>query len=188
MIIFSMLIFSVWALFFFYNFKSCDEPHCKSVFRLYILLYVLGGLLLIGILVGLKSKITFFSIGGLILISGLRLLGILEHDLLYFLEQKMEPRNQTVVKGWVIFSVHLVYLIEIKSSLQDVLLFYSVMIILMAGFLLLIFLKKRRKCLTWQSELSSTLAGLFLLIQGLIIMSGDVKFFYAVFEKILHIN
>lgn len=184
MIIFSVLTAIIWGFFVLYQLNGISKFSGLLIFG-FNLLY---GFLILLFLDYFNSTITFLIYGLVLLISGLRYLAILNKDLFYWGENKLQGKS-IIVRQLPLFSCWLGFIGQHNMELLQKLNILLIFSLILAGFLQFIILKATRiKRARWQKELIITLTGLFIIINSLIIMSGDVDFFLRILEKILHIN
>ncbi|WP_456442714.1 hypothetical protein, partial [Caldithrix abyssi] len=159
-----------------------------SIRRLwYLLFYLLSGIVCLFLLQWHKSLFSI-ALGGFILLAGLHFLSIMEFRVLQKLMNRAKHKTEIRIEGFPFYLVWLMYLAESKNNFTEKNLILSLFILFMAGFLQALFkLRRRMSILKWQNELTVTLTGLFLIINGLIAISGNVSFFLVIFEKILRI-
>ncbi len=159
-----------------------------AALRIFVL-NAIYGLLVLLVLDYLHSALSYLILGGIILISGLRYLAILDKDIFYFAEDKIWPNQKVFFRQLVLFTSWLAFIGQSSSNLFLELKTLLLFCLVLAGLLQLITIAATQlKILEWQKELIITLTGLFLVINSLIIMSGDAGFFLEILEKILHIN
>ncbi len=185
MIIFSIFLAIIWLLFTFYqqNGFTLVKEKLTTLFLLNFLIAVL--------FLFLFSYFNFFVLklfmGLIILISGLQQIGILQHDLFTFMEKKWELNVKLPIQQISLVICWLSFLSEMDGTTLEKILTSFVFLLFLAGLLHLMILKfSRLKNESWLKDLMITLSGLFLVINSLIYISGDVRFFLGIFEKILH--
>jgi len=184
MIIFSVITAIFWIFFMFYQLNGNTKFAGLRIFG-FNLVY---GFLILLFFDYFKPNITYLIFGFIIMISGLRFLAILDKDLFYWGEIKFSG-HRLLVRQLPLFSCWLGFVGQSNMELLMKLISLLILNIILAGFLQLGILRVTRiKSLGWRKELSVTLTGLFIIINSLIIMSGDVEFFLHILEKILYIN
>lgn len=184
MIIFSALTAILWIFFVFYQLNGISKISGLLLFGLNLIY----GLLVLLLLDYVKSNIAYLILGGILLIAGLRYLAILNKGLFYWAKTKWSGQN-LFIEQLALFTCWLGFVsqsnVDLLKEIEVLLIFDFVL----AGLLQLIMIKATQlKVLGWQKELIIALTGLFIVINSLIIMSGDVSFFLHILEKILHIN
>jgi len=184
MIIFSAITVILWGFFVFYQLNGISKYS-----RLLILgLNLVYGFLILLFLDYFKSNITYLIFGFVLLISGLRYLAILDKDIFYWAENKLQGQS-VLLRQLPLFSCWLGFVGQSNMELLEKLNILLIFNLILAGFLQFVILRTSGiKGSGWQKELIIILTGLFIIINSLIIMSGDVDFFLHILEKILHIN
>ncbi|EHO41576.1 hypothetical protein Calab_1962 [Caldithrix abyssi DSM 13497] len=187
MLIVSVLVAIIWGIFALYGSKE-SLTGTGNVRRLwYLLFYLLSGIVCLFLLQWQKSLFSI-ALGGFILLTGLHFLSIMEFRVLQKLINRAKHETENWIEGFPLYLVWLMYLAESKNNFTEKNLILSLFILFMAGFLQALFkLRRRMSILKWQNELTVTLTGMFLIINGLIAISGNVSFFLVIFEKILRI-
>jgi len=182
---FSILMAIIWVFFLFYQLNGIFKHSGLAVF----VLNFFSGVIFLFVFNRFNHQIGYLIIGGILLISGLRYLKILDKDVFYFAEKPLKPGQRFLVRQLVLFLCWLSFLSQWQAEYFKNLMSLFIFSLILAGLLQLLMWKRNViKIVEWQKDLVLTLAGLFLVINSLIIMSGDVAFFLHILEKILHIN